>query len=187
VLRFALPVVLTILALVSTASALPLASPPSLRDTAPNTTVLVDVRVQSPRVTVPKQRVSPRSNVRNSPAVRRQSTTRQRTSVPRQAAPRVAPRYRQPTPVRRHYTPGGQYRSAPRGWHQYGSRPRNWQTRGCILVVPFWFCRSRGQQSSSKVAPWRGHEQATAHIDHPGASRPAPLRLRASAENSARR
>ncbi|MDF2999100.1 MAG: hypothetical protein K0R27_4737 [Xanthobacteraceae bacterium] len=43
--------------------------------------------------------------------------------------------------------------------------------------------------ASNPQARWLHGEatsRATAHVDHPGASRPAPLRLRASAENSAR-
>lgn len=137
-LRFALPAVLMTLAFMPTASASPPA-PSGIQQSAPDVVAVVDVRVQ-------KQMVIPRSKVRTYPAVRRQSTARQHTPIRRQVAPRyvapryVAPRYRTIIPIRRHYVPGGQYRSAPRGWHQYGSRPGNWQTRGCILVKPFWYC-----------------------------------------------
>lgn len=38
------------------------------------------------------------------------------------------------------YRPGGRYKHAPHGWHQYHSRPGDWHTRGCVVVGPVWWC-----------------------------------------------
>jgi hypothetical protein len=40
----------------------------------------------------------------------------------------------------RHFHPGRHYDAPPYGWHRYHSRPWDWETRGCIVVGPFWFC-----------------------------------------------